>query len=194
MEYAEFDAERRRITHAWGREITDPEHLAAAVERLREQAATVPGEAAQARAIRYLQTLDDLVTEARTPGSDTVRRAADVLLQASRPDGTPAEQRARAEAGIAEITRIAESAPTTAERDAALEMNETLAETIASLDEGADQQPPPADRRSEVDARTAAFANDPAIASAGKMPPPNNTAAAARPAAAPGPQAPIRDR
>jgi len=134
VEYAEFDAERRRIVRAWGREITDPEQLASVVERLREQAATVPGEADLARATRYLTTLDDLVTEARTPESDSVRRAADVLLRASQPDGTPAERRARAEAGMAEIARIAEAAPTRAERDAALEMNEPLAEIIELID------------------------------------------------------------
>jgi hypothetical protein len=78
VEYAEFDAERRSIVRAWGREITDPEQLAAAVERLRRQAGTVPDEADRARAIRYLRTLDDLVTEARTPESETVRRAGDV--------------------------------------------------------------------------------------------------------------------
>lgn len=134
MDYGEFDAQRRRIVRSWGREITDPEQLAAAVERLREQAGSVPGEADRARAIRYLKTLDDLVTEARTPESETVRRAADVLLLASRPDGTPAERRARAEAGMAEIARIADAAPTIGERDAALEMNESLAETIEVID------------------------------------------------------------
>lgn len=137
MEYAEFEAERRRIIRAWGGEITDPEQLAAAVERLREQAATVPGEADRARAIRYLTTLDDLVTDARTPESETVRRAGDVLLLASRPEGTPVERRARAEAGMAEIARIADAAPTIAERDAALEMNESLAESIEVIDLGA---------------------------------------------------------
>jgi len=137
VEYAEFEAERRRIIRAWGGEITDPEQLAAAVERLREQAATVPGEADRARAIRYLTTLDDLVTDARTPESETVRRAGDVLLLASRPEGTPVERRARAEAGMAEIARIADAAPTIAERDAALEMNESLAESIEVIDLGA---------------------------------------------------------
>jgi hypothetical protein len=136
MDYGEFDAARRRIVHAWGREITDPQVLAAAVDHLRGQAATIPDEAAQAKAFRYLKILDDLVVEARTPESETVRRASDVLLRASIPGGTPAEQRARAEAAIAEITRIAYAAPTIGERDAALEMNESLVETIDVLDQG----------------------------------------------------------
>ncbi|MFF0344166.1 hypothetical protein [Kribbella sp. NPDC004875] len=137
MEYSEFDTERRRIAQSWGRSITDPQELAAAVAALHEQAAGLPDQADQTRAMRYLEILDDLVTEARTPESETVRRAGDVLLEASRPDGTPAERRTRAEAGIAEITRIAEAAPTIAERDAALEMNESLAETLGTLAEGA---------------------------------------------------------
>jgi hypothetical protein len=136
MEYGYFDAERRRIIRAWGSELTDPDELAAAVERLREQAVTLPDEADRAKAIRYLTTLDDLVAEARTPESETVRRASDVLLEASRPDGTPAERRARAEAGVAEIARIAGAAPTLGERDAALEMNETLVQIITVIDLG----------------------------------------------------------
>jgi hypothetical protein len=136
MDYGEFDTARRRIVRAWGREITDPRELAAAVDRLRAQAATIADETDRAKAFRYLKTLDDLVVEAGSPESETVRRASDVLLRASVPGGTPAEQRARAEAAIAEITRIAYSAPTIAERDAALEMNESLVETIEVLDRG----------------------------------------------------------
>lgn len=136
MEYGDFDAERRRIVRAWGSEITDPDQLAAAVERLRAQAANVADDADRAKALRYLATLDDLVAEARTPESATVRRASDVLLRASSPEGTPAERRARAEAGLTEIARIAAAAPTVGERDAALEMNETLVQIIAVIDLG----------------------------------------------------------
>ncbi|MFD7154786.1 hypothetical protein ACFV9C_09320 [Kribbella sp. NPDC059898] len=46
MEYADFDAERRRIIRAWGTEITEPEQLADAVRQLREPAASVAGRAA----------------------------------------------------------------------------------------------------------------------------------------------------
>ncbi|WP_427885027.1 hypothetical protein ACQHIV_22875 [Kribbella sp. GL6] len=136
MEYAEFDAERRRIVHAWGRSITDPEVLAQAVDRLREQAPTVNGETERAKAIRYLTVMDDLVLAARTPESVPVQQASDVMLQASRLEGTPAERRARAEAGIEEISRIAYAAPTVGERDAALEMNGLLMSIIDMLDGG----------------------------------------------------------
>jgi hypothetical protein len=191
VEYAEFDTERRRITRAWGREITDPEQLAAAVEALRDQAATIPGEAPQARAQRYLEALDDLVTEARAPESETVQRAGEVLLEASRPDGTAAERRARAEAGIGEITRIAEAAPTMAERDAALEMNESLAETVAALDAAAGQDT--SARGSAVEARTAGFANDPALTAPDRMPAPKSAAVPNRTGGGKGAKAPVRD-
>jgi hypothetical protein len=140
MDYGDFDAARRRVVRAWGTEITDPDELAAAVERLREQAATVEGDADRAKAIRYLTTLDDLVVEARTPESVPVRQASDVMMRASSPEGTPAERRARAEAGMAEIARIAYAAPTTGERDAALEMNETLVQIIEMIDLGSVEQ------------------------------------------------------
>ncbi|MET9268752.1 hypothetical protein [Kribbella sp. NPDC003557] len=140
MDYGEFDAARRRIVQAWGTEITDPEELAGAVEQLRQQAETVDGDDDRAKAIRYLKTLDDLVLEARTPESAAVREASDVLLRASGPEGTAAERRARAAAGMAEITRIAYAAPTSGERDAALEMNETLASIIDMIDLGSAEQ------------------------------------------------------
>ncbi|MFD7154784.1 hypothetical protein ACFV9C_09310 [Kribbella sp. NPDC059898] len=136
MEYGDFDAERRRIVRAWGAEITDPEELAAAVDRLRELAPTVDGEADRAKAIRYLKPMDDLVHEARTPESIPVREASNLMIRASAPEGTAAERRARAAAGMAEIARIAYAAPTVGERDAALEMNETLAQIIEMADRG----------------------------------------------------------
>jgi len=136
MDYGEFDAERRRIVRAWGTEITDADQLAAAVEGLRAQTATIADDADRAKAMRYLTTLDDLVEETRTPESPTVRQASDVLLRASGPEGSPAQRRARAEAAMAEIARIAAAAPTVGERDAALEMNGTLRSIIAVIDLG----------------------------------------------------------
>jgi hypothetical protein len=221
MEYAEFDAERRRIVRAWRREITDPDELATAVESLRERLPALPGEADQTRAARYLEALDDLVADARTPQSETVWRAADVLVQASQQDGTPAERRVRADAGIAEITRLADTAPTTAERDAALEMNEPLAETLSSLTDtpAPAQKPNPAQQLSPgqdvgtgqadgagpaggagaqgcaVAADAAArFAADPAMAPAGTIKAPRKAPPATRAPAANDQKAQTRDR
>lgn len=134
MEYADYQAERQRIIAAWGSELTDPEQLAAAVDRLRALAATVDGEEQRARAIRYLKSMDDLVAEARRPDSQTVGEAWDVMLAASSPAGTPDERRARAERGMREIARIADAAPTLAEKLAALNLNEPLAEIVNTAD------------------------------------------------------------
>ncbi|MEU4393325.1 hypothetical protein [Kribbella sp. NPDC023855] len=133
MEYDDYQAERQRIIAAWGTEITDPEQLAAEVERLRDLATAVADDDLRAKAIRYLRSMDTLVAEARTPESETIGKASDVLLRATRPDGTPAERRARAEEAIREIARIADAAPTPAERLAALEMTEPLAEIVHVL-------------------------------------------------------------
>jgi hypothetical protein len=134
VEYDDYQAERARILAAWGTEITDPEELAAAVDRLRRLAVTVEGDELRAKAIRYLTSLETLVAEARSPASETIDRAWDVMQRASAPDGTPAERRARALAGMQEIGRIADSAATAGERDAALELNGSLNEIVDLID------------------------------------------------------------
>ncbi|MEU8225165.1 hypothetical protein [Kribbella sp. NPDC048915] len=192
MEYAEFDAERRRIVQAWGESITDPEELGTAVADLR-RAADGLEESARVRGLRYLQVMDDLVSEAREPESEYIRRASDVLLAATPAHGTPAEQRARAEAGIAEITRIAEAAPHE-DRAAILDMNEPLATIIAThnetvRDDGAASGGGPLG----VDNQTARFATDPAIAPAGRIGAPGS-APVSRPGTSTDPRTPGLDR
>ncbi|WP_432888659.1 hypothetical protein ACQPYH_08200 [Kribbella sp. CA-245084] len=179
MEYAEFDAARRRIIHAWGNEITDPEQLAAAVADLHEQATNLTS--GSDRAMRYLIAMDELVAEASEPESEYIRRASDVMMRSSGPEGTPAEQRARAEAGMAEIAQIAAEAPTAGERDAVLEMNEPLAVIAAS--------------HPDVDDQTARFAVDTAVAPAGRIVAPKGAPGSRSTAAAlsTGPKAPGRD-
>ncbi|WP_427885030.1 hypothetical protein ACQHIV_22890 [Kribbella sp. GL6] len=171
MDYADFDSERRRIVKAWGTSITDPDELAGAAEALREQAATIQDGADRTRAVRHLRNLDNLVTAARTPVSETLRKAGEVLQEAARADGTPEEIRTRAVEGIAALGRIADSAPTLAERDAVLEMNEPLFETLDVLD-----ATPDSGSGRPVDVRTAGFANDRAIAPPTRMPAPSGAA------------------
>jgi hypothetical protein len=136
MEYLEFDAERRRIVQAWGREITDPGELTAAAARLREQAATIERDKDREKAFRYLSNLDKFVEQARNPEpeSETVWAANDAMMRGLQPIGTPAEQQARARAAMDEINRIAAAAPTIGEQIAAQEMNGALAEFIHVLD------------------------------------------------------------
>ncbi|MET9268753.1 hypothetical protein [Kribbella sp. NPDC003557] len=182
--YDAFDTERRRITRAWGRDITDPEQLAAAVSDLREQATAIADPDARTKAERYLESLGELVTEARGAESEHVRRASDVLLRSTGPDGTADERRARAAAGMLEITRIAAEAPTAGERDAVLEMNEPLAVIVDLHDSGAGRG---------AEGPEARFAMDPAIAPAGTIAAPD-APAAARPNAQAESKAPVRDR
>ncbi|MER7244074.1 hypothetical protein [Kribbella sp. NPDC000426] len=178
MEYAEFDAARRRIIQSWGNDITDPEQLAAAVADLREQATSLTS--GSDRAMRYLTAMDELVAEASEPESEYIRRASDVMMRSSGPEGTPAEQRARAEAGMAEIAQIAAEAPTAGERDAVLEMNEPLA-VIAATHRGVDDQ-------------AARFAVDPAVAPAGRISAPKSAPGSRSTAASgTGPKASSRD-
>jgi hypothetical protein len=190
VEYAEFDAERRRIVRAWGSEITDPEQLATAVAGLREQAANLTD--GSDRAMRYLAAMDELVAEAGVPESEFIRRASDAMMRSTAPEGTPAEQRARAAAGMAEIARIAAEAPTAGERDAVLEMNEQLA-VIASSDGWG----PTADRTRGLDEQTARFAaGDPAVAPANRIEAPRAVpgSRSTPSTSSSGPKAPVRDR
>jgi hypothetical protein len=138
VDYDEFDAERMRIVRAWGVEITDPEALAAEAGRLRELAGTVAGERDRERALGHLVAVDQLVEDARTPVDEALVRASEVLQRAADPTGTPAERRARAEAGMAEIGRIADQASSVGVRDAVLDLNESLAEIIDVLELGQD--------------------------------------------------------
>ncbi|GAA1528519.1 hypothetical protein [Kribbella lupini] len=135
MEYEEFDAERMRVVRAWGVEITDAEVLAAEALRLRELAETVEGERDRDRARRYLVAVDQLVEGARTPTDPALVRASEVLQRAADPAGTPDERRARAEAGMAEIGRIADEAPSDDVRHAVLMLNGTLAEILDVLEQ-----------------------------------------------------------
>ncbi|TDD45777.1 hypothetical protein E1263_37875 [Kribbella antibiotica] len=136
MDYREFDAERRRIVHGWGREITDPDELTAAAARLREQAPTIERDKDREKAFRHLANLDRFVAGALNPEpeSEAVWAANDAMMRGLQPIGSPAEQQARARAAIDEINRIAEGAPTIGEQIAAQEMNGALAEFIHVLD------------------------------------------------------------
>ncbi|MFD7154785.1 hypothetical protein ACFV9C_09315 [Kribbella sp. NPDC059898] len=190
MEYAEFDTERRRIIRSVGREITDAAQLEAAVERLREQAATLSADADRTRASEQLTALDGLLAEAAEPENEYVRRASEILQRSTAPEGTPAEQRTRAAAGMAEITRIAASAPTRGDRDAVLEMNEPLAVIVRTYDERA---APVGDDRGPGHEDVARFAVDRAVVPPGRITAPSS-APAARSTGSGGPEAQVRDR
>lgn len=129
MRFDEFYAERTKVVGA----ADDLPAFRAGVERLRGLAATVEDDPAKAQ--RYLEATERMLLEVTAPHSATVDQAFEAMLRARRvPDGTPAEQRAHVEAGIAEVARIAASAPTDAERDAALEMNAALLRVLERIE------------------------------------------------------------
>ncbi|HWD83823.1 MAG TPA: hypothetical protein VG497_33210 [Kribbella sp.] len=129
MRFDEFYAERTKVVGA----ADDLPAFKAGVERLRGLAATVEDDPAKAQ--RYLEATERMLLEVTAPHSATVDQAFEAMLRARRvPDGTPAEQRAHVEAGIAEVARIAASAPTDAERDAALEMNAALLRVLERIE------------------------------------------------------------
>ncbi|TCC03679.1 hypothetical protein [Kribbella soli] len=129
MRFDEFYAERSTVVGA----ADDIPAFKAGVERLRQLAATVDDEPAKAQ--RYLEATERMLLEVTAPHSETVERAFDVLLRARRlPTGTPAEQRAHVESGIAEIARLADAAPTDDEREAALDMNSALLRVLERIE------------------------------------------------------------
>src|SRR5690242_7424852 len=113
MDYREFDTERRRIVHGWGREITDPDELTAAAARLREQAPTIERDKDREKAFRHLAGIDKFVARALNPEpeSEAVWAANAVMMRALQATGTPEEQRAEVEAAMEEIARISAAAP-----------------------------------------------------------------------------------
>lgn len=128
MRFDEFSAERAEVVS----KADDLEAFTVGVDRLRSLAATVEDDPEKAQ--RYLEATERMLLELTAPQSDTVDRAFEVLLRARRlPQGAPAEQRAHVEAGIAEIARIAEAAPTDGERAAALDMNSTLLRVLERI-------------------------------------------------------------
>ena len=129
MRFDEFSAERAKVVGV----ADDVPAFKAGVERLRGLAATVDDDPAKAQ--RYLEATERMLLEVIAPQSETVDLAFEAMLRARRvPAGTPVEQRAHVEAGIAEIARIAAAAPTDAERDAALEMNAALLRVLERIE------------------------------------------------------------
>lgn len=129
MRFDEFYAERTKVVGV----ADDLPAFKAGVERLRGLAATVDDDPAKAQ--RYLEATERMLLEVTAPHSATVGQAFEAMLAARRlPAGTPAEQRAHVEAGIAEVARIAAAAPTDGERDAALEMNAALLRVLERIE------------------------------------------------------------
>ncbi|MFD7158095.1 hypothetical protein ACFV9C_26085 [Kribbella sp. NPDC059898] len=131
MHYDEFFAQYKRAYELWTFGRLDVDGALAELERLRPIAHAV--EPADRRATADC-LLAQWANETSPAAEDRMARATTALTRASADGGTAAERKARAEAGIAEITAIANETTDVAERYAVLGLNETLAKLVDALD------------------------------------------------------------
>lgn len=130
MEYDEFFAQYQRAYELWTFGRLDTDGALAELERLRPIAQSVEP-AGKRETAEYL--LAQWANETSPQAAARTARATAVLTRAGADDGTIAERKARAEAGIAEITAIANETTDVAERYAILGLNETLAKLVDTL-------------------------------------------------------------
>jgi hypothetical protein len=140
LSYAEFDAEYGRLLAAAGG--MDDAMLASELTRMRALQWQLADESERELAGASLATLEDVLTVTSEPSSDAMVRAVAALSRAGDERGTPQERVERARAGMDEIARIAETADP-AERNAILDMTESLAMLIDALEPDADRGPEP---------------------------------------------------
>lgn len=134
MDYDEFFARYRSAHRAWTFGTLERNDAATELERLR---AIVPSIEPSDRRQTAEYLVEQWATELSPQAEDRMARAT-AVLSAGGDDGTVAERKARAEAGIAEITSIADETTDIAQRYAILGMNETLAKLIDALERSGD--------------------------------------------------------
>lgn len=132
MDYQEFRAEFDPVYAVLDGPAL-PAWLPAAVARLKELAATIEDPSGRRSAENRIADLEGVLDAGSDgpPISPAMMAAIRVYSQAGTTTGTPAERTARAEAGMAEIGRIAEANP--AEEASIMELNESLYTLILSL-------------------------------------------------------------
>jgi hypothetical protein len=130
MDYDEFVRRYREGRRAWLLGRADRATAAVDLARLR---AAVPTVEPAAKRQTAGELLDHWAAETAPEAVDRMNRAVAALGRAERDDGTVAERVARAEAGIAEIGRIAAEAPDPGERSALNGLTETLARLADAL-------------------------------------------------------------
>lgn len=131
MDYDEFFGQYKSAHDLWTFGRLDLDGALAELERLRGLARSIEPEARRETA-DYL--LAQWSNETSPQADERMARATAVLGRASADDGTTEQRRARAAAGIAEITGIADETTDVAERYAILGLNETLAQLIDALE------------------------------------------------------------
>lgn len=125
MDYERFDVEYRRVLDAAAKLSTAA--LAGEIDRLRGLAAQITDPIDRRDAGNDIATLGDVLvaSDDMPPSSAAAIEAERVHSLAIADGGTPEERIARAEAGMAEISRIAASADPS-ERAGIVELNESL--------------------------------------------------------------------
>jgi hypothetical protein len=131
MNYDEFDAEYRRVLGVADELHTDV--LARGIERLRVLADGLANVAERRKADNGIAMLEDILGYDEQPAaSPAMAEAERAHTLASADGGTDEERIARAEAGMAEIARIAQTADPS-QRTGILALNESLHMLILAL-------------------------------------------------------------
>jgi hypothetical protein len=131
MDYDEFFAQYKGAHELWTFGRLEVDGALAELDRLRAIAQSIEP-ADKRETAQYLLT--QWANEMSPQADERMSRATAILTRAGADDGTPAERKARAEAGIAEITSIADETRDIGEQYAILGLNETLAKLIDALE------------------------------------------------------------
>ncbi|GAB2665497.1 hypothetical protein [Kribbella swartbergensis] len=133
MDYDQFRAEYDVVFDVLDDEVL-PDWLPGAIARLKELAAAIDDPADRRSAENDIAAAEGVLAEGAEgpPVSAAMMEAIRVHTAAGANGGTPAERIARAEAGMAEIGRIADTAPPS-EQAAILDLNESLYMLVLSL-------------------------------------------------------------
>jgi hypothetical protein len=133
-----FEAEYQKVfDRAFSGDLDDLA-FAVEIERLWALARTVDDDDDRRMAGNDVAGLESALKYGGGSLSEAESAAAVALARAGDTAGSPADRIARAEAGMNEIARIADQARTYEEKQAILEMNESLAMLVSSLRGGAD--------------------------------------------------------
>ncbi|WP_020388571.1 hypothetical protein [Kribbella catacumbae] len=132
MDYEQFKTEYQQVFDSI--ENQPSAHFAPDLARLRSMAAAIDSPADRRTAENQIATIEDILAyDEEPPLSPAMANASRAHARASAAGGTTEERIARAEAGMAEIGRIAAAADP-AEQASILEMNESLYMLITSFE------------------------------------------------------------
>ncbi|MFF1822243.1 hypothetical protein ACFVWG_33365 [Kribbella sp. NPDC058245] len=140
MDYAQFKVESEKVWDVLDAKVLPPT-LQDDIARLKELAASLEDPRQRWRAEGTILSIEGVIREGEAakeePWSDAMNEAVQVHSAASDDSGTKAERIARITAAMAEIGRIADSAPSD-EQYAIVEMNGSLAMLRSSLEPDAE--------------------------------------------------------